>query len=687
MTMRDRMIRSLLVGLIMSATATLMAQEDKPSFLEWLVTDEKLEASMRPLHGHHLMSEAFPRKEIDTAIDVQSYDVTLDWYRALLTPRAQRGERKATGIVRAVVRARADSLSSIVFDATTLIIDSVTVNGQRIDFSKNVRSLTMTLPTLLRRGDDVEVTIYYANRSDDAGLYLFAEEDAKAINVPYASGFTFSQPENARRWFPCNDQPDDKAYFTAHVRVPVGFTAVSNGVPIDSVADGDTATVQTWQHDQVMATYLFAVNAAPYVLYMQEYTREDGTTMPIRNYHFDVDDEGTRYNARRAVRNVPEMFTAFEKYFGRYPYATYGHVAVSPVPFGGMEHQTMSTVNRRWLVGDQELGYAHEVAHQWIGDEVTCATWADIWLNEGGATWSEALWAEHYGGNPGYMNVLWAKRGQYMLVGLLEPPIYDIPIGIIFNVNTTYYKSSWVYHMMRRMVGDEAFFPALRAYITAYAKSSAQTYQFMEFLESQIPNPPVAWSTFFNQWLVKAGHPIYDAVVRPLPGGAEFAYRVTISQTQSEVNVPDVFEMPVRVRILGPGTTRDTVIVMTQRTQTIDIDLGWVPRELVVDPDNDILCEKQSTVVSVDGDERGSAEMRVLGPHPVTQGQPLRVLSSFDGTTSVRVIAVTGEVVATLDLPSGVSHMNTSMLVPGTYVLASADARADIHVPFIVVGR
>lgn len=676
-----------LVITALSSCTIMVAQEGKPSFLAWLVTDEKLEAALRPLHSHTMMTEAFPTKVIDTTIDVQSYDVTLDWYRALTTPRAQRGDRKATGIVKTVVRARADSLTSVVFDATTLIIDSVTVNGAKIVFRKNVRSLTMDLPSRLRRGQDVELTIYYANTSDDRALYLFAAEDALAINVPYASGFTFSQPEDARRWFPCNDQPDDKAYFTAHVRVPSGFTAVSNGVPTDSLVDGDSASIQSWHHDHVMSTYLFAVNAAPYVLFMQEYKRDDGTTMPIRNYHFDVDDQGTRFNARRAVENVPEMFAAFEKLFGRYPYATYGHVAVSPVPFGGMEHQSMTTVNRRWLVGDQELGYAHEVAHQWIGDEVTCATWADIWLNEGGATWGEALWAEHYGGNSGYMNVLWAKRGQYMLVGLLEPPIYDIPIGIIFNVNTTYYKSSWVYHMMRRMVGDDAFFPVLRSYIAGYAKRSAQTFEFMEFLKNEIPNPPVAWFDFFNQWLVKAGHPIFDAALRPLPGGAPFAYRVTISQTQSAANVPDVFHTQLRVRVLGPGTTRDTVIVMTQRTQTIDIDLGWVPREIVLDPENDILCEKQSSVVSVDGRESDAAQMRVLGPHPVTQGQPLRVMSSFDGAVNVRVVSVTGEVVATHELPSGVSHMNTSILMPGTYVLTTAGGRSEMHLPFIVTGR
>ena len=669
------------------ASASGQAQEDKPSFLEWLVTDEKLEASLRPLHGHQLMGESFPSKSIDTTIDVQSYDVTLDWYSALLTPRAQRGERKATGIVRTVVRARTDSLTSVVFDATTLVIDSVKVNGTKITYRKNVRSLTMDLPTMLRRGQDVELTIYYANRSDDAALYLYAKEDAQAINVPYASGFTFSQPEDARRWFPCNDQPDDKAYFTAHVRVPVGFTAVSNGVPIDSIADGDTASIQTWRHDQVMSTYLFAVNAAPYVLYMQEYKREDGSTMPIRNYHFDVDDQGTRYNARKAVQNVPEMFEAFENYFGRYPYATYGHVAVSPVPFGGMEHQSMTTVNRRWLVGDQELGYAHEVAHQWIGDEVTCATWADIWLNEGGASWGEALWAEHYGGNQQYISVMWAKRGQYMLVGLREPPIYDIPISIIFNVNTTYYKSSWVYHMMRRMVGDDAFFPALRAYIAKYAKGSAQTFQFMQFLEQEIPNPPVAWSTFFNQWLVKAGHPIFDAVIRPLPGGAPLSYRVTISQTQADVNVPDVFVMPIRVRVVGPTETRDTVVVINARTQTVDLNLGWVPRELILDPEIDVLCEKQSSVVSVDDAANTDDALRILGPHPVEQGQPLRVVSEYDGTVSAYVMSVTGEIVATVSIERGIVHLSTASLTPGTYVLAPSDARSHVRLPFIVVGR
>jgi aminopeptidase N len=578
-------------------------------------------------------------------------------------------------------------MTSVVFDATTLIIDSVTVNGQKITHRKNVRSLTMDLPSMLRRGEDVELVIHYANQSDDAALYIFAKEDAQVINVPYASGFTFSQPENARRWFPCNDQPDDKAYFTAHVRVPTGFTAISNGVPIDSVVDGDSASIQTWRHDEVMSTYLFAVNAAPYVLYMQEYMREDGTTVPIRNYHFDVDDEGSFYNARRAVRNVPEMFKAYEKYLGRYPYKTYGHVAVSPVPFGGMEHQTMSTVNRRWLVGDQELGYAHEVAHQWIGDEVTCATWADIWLNEGGATWGEALWAEHISGNPGYMNVLWAKRGQYMLVGLREPPVYDIPIGIIFNVNTTYYKSSWVYHMMRRMVGDSTFFPALRAYITRYAKSSAQTFEFMEFLEQSIPNPPVAWSTFFNQWLVKAGHPVYDAVIRPVPGGGAESYRVTISQTQFDVNVPEAFVMPLRVRILGPGTTRDTVVMISERTQSFDLQLGWVPRELVLDPDHDILCEKQSSVVSVDERLGAPGRIAVLGPHTAEQGQMLRVASYYDDVMPVRILAVTGEVVLSVSLPTGVSHIATSALPPGTYVLASADIRGDVRIPFIIVGR
>ncbi len=668
------------------AAASLAAQENKPSFVEWLIEDVKTRDIVAPRHPMPMGVQSFPQKEIDTTIDAQSYTVYFDWYMPLLTPRAERPRRKATAYVTSTVRSRVNDLPSVVFDAIGLEIDSVTSPSGRLQFQKTARTVTVNLPAPIDRGQDVTFTIHYAILNEDNGLYMYAEPDAAANNVPYASCFTFSQPENSRRWFPCNDQPDDKALFTARLRVPKGYTAVSNGVQIDSVADGDTATIQTWHHDVVMSTYLFAVNASKYVMYPQEYRRPDNSVVPIANYHFDVDQDGPFFNATNAVRNVPLMFEALESYFGRYPYTTYGHVAVSPVPFGGMEHQTMTTVNRIWLNGSYDLGYAHEVAHHWIGDDVTCATWADIWLNEGGASWSEALYDEYRFGRDGYMAVMNRNRSGYLQRGLAEPPIYDIPIANIFNVATTYYKASWVYHMMRRMVGDSVFFPVLRDYIAAYAKGSAQTYEFQAFLKARIPTPRVDWDTFFDQWLVKAGHPVFDVVARdsdiPMPN----TYRVTVAQTQQAENVPDVFIVPLQLRFLNGSNRFDTTVLMSQRSMVIDITLPFQLDSVAVNPDRDILSQQRSSVVSADEDP-STLWCVLAGSHPITAGEPLRLALTNVDNAVFTIRSISGETLGTTGAPAGVVLVPTDGLAPGMYVVTVTSGTRMRTIPFVINGQ
>ena len=645
------------------------SQEDKHTFVEWLVNDELILQSIRPIHPMPTMLAGFPSRQLDTTIDVVSYDVSLDWYSALLTPRSQRSERKSTGIVKAVVRSRVDNLAQVVFNAVAIAIDSVTTGSARITFTKNTQLLTMSLPTVLQRGEQMEFTIYYASLRDDNAIFLLSKQEANAENVPYAIGYTISEPEGARRWYPCKDQPHDKALFAAHVRVPKGFTVVSNGVATDTLVDGDSATVQSWRHDIPMPTYLFVVNASEFALYSQTYTRDDNSVVPISNYQFDVDVQGDTYNVINATTNVPRMFSALEARLGRYPYATYGHVAVAPFQFGGMEHQTISTINRQWLNGRAESGYAHELAHQWLGDKVSCATWADIWLNEGGATWSEALYRESYSGQQGYMAHMWSKRDSYMKFGVLEPPIYDIPLATLFNEATTYSKAAWVYHMMRQLVGSDVFFPALQSYLATYANGSVQTYQMLDFLKLAIPNPPVSWEAFFDQWLAKAGHPIFDVVMRKMDGPS-FTYRVVVSQTQNSANVPDVFVTPLRLRFLGLGYVLDTTMMIDARTSSIDVNTGFEVDDLLVDNDNDVLCEKNRTLVSVhDGDQQHDW-CRILGTHPILAGEPLRIHCEDVAGASVMIRTISGESVHSADILNGVSLVDTSGLLPGAYAIS-----------------
>jgi len=527
-------------------TSPVTAQEHKHLSMQEFYLDPTLYEMISPRHEYRVMEGGFPTKNIDSTVDVLSYELWFDWVMALQTARSERPERKTEAKVVMHVRFL-DGKPSLTLDARTVIIDSVFVDGAAAEFEKTNSVLEITPSSPFMANDTAVITVHFANASDTRGFYAYSQVEADTLDLLAPIAFTFSQPEDARRWFPCNDKPHDKAVFTVHTRVPTGYTVVSNGTRQDSTADTDTTSWQTWNHPLPMSTYLLCVNASKFHLYDQQYVRDDNSIVPIANYHWLEDQNGQTYSAERSLAEIPNMFAAMEDRFGTYPFETYGHVTVAPIPFGGMEHQSMSTINRRWLMGDIELGYAHELGHQWIGDEVTCATWADIWLNEGGASFSEALWYEAKLGPVGYASVMDARRTRYMRRGLDEPPVYDIPINIIFNEATTYSKSAWVYHMMRRQNGDALFFPALQSYIKKYHLAAAQTADMLALFKEEMPNPPVDWDTFFDQWLVKAGHPVLNGIVsaNTIAEGGMYRTRITITPMQSGENLPSDFQFPL----------------------------------------------------------------------------------------------------------------------------------------------
>lgn len=683
--MRHFLLLSVLIAALTTATAQheFDGHENKESFLHWMIQDDKLLESMQPRHPMPMLVNAFPSRELDTAIDVQAYHVYIDWYRPLLTRKDFRGPRKAECRVFIVVRARTPLDSSFTLDAVNLTIDSVFIGydagklpKERVNFTHTNGKLTIPLSKPLDRGKDVDVRIHYAVQRDDDAMNIWNKEDAAVNEIPGGSAFTFSQPEGARRFFPCNDVPHDKAGFSAEVRVPKGYAVVSNGREYSVSAEGDSATTHVWVDGEIMPTYLFTVNAGEFINYKQTYTRKDGSTVPVSNYHFAVDQDGAVYNATNALKNVQLWFESLEEKLGRYPFKTYGHVTVSPIPFGGMEHQTMSTINRFWLRGTAELGYIHELGHQWIGDLVTCATWADIWLNEGGASFTEALYAEYVKGQSSYASVLRNKRDRYMRRGQAEPPVYDIPIARIFNEATTYNKSSWVYHMMRRMLGDSVFFPVLRSYIEKYQYASAQTFQFKQHFVENVPNPPVSWDVFFDQWLVKQGHPEFAAVINmpESPQGATVPVRITVAQIQKAANVPVNFHVPLTLRVKWGATWYDTTIVMT--TPSIDVTYQFpndgstlsFPDESapasMIDPDESILCTRFGEVITGVDEESRTSDIRLIGPTPasdhimieVPEGAPLRTSwITADGKTLRELVLESGmQIIDVSSLPAGV---------------------------------
>lgn len=643
-----------------------------------------VEPEHTPLPSWCSASQQYLRERRPSAIrwrpyDVLRYDLFLDWVGLLSRTGTAAQDRIFTGVNRITVRIDSPQVRQLAFDAAAMRIDRATVNGISATVTQPAGdTVVVQLPFAVRAGDTVTVTLEYTSQTTrNIGLYLYPKGEfvgvgpaGDSVFVEERIAYTMSQPEDARYWMPCNDAPHDKALAEISVLVPDSFVVASNGW-LDTViqrSDPQFGRVRLyrWKDTVPIATYLMVVHASRYAEFGDVYVRPDGSRVPLPYYVWaaDVsnsDTTGRRYNARFAFRRVPEMMRAYEHFFGRYPFVKYGMAAVQPFAYGGMEHQTMTTVNRAWLRGWAEWGIAHELAHQWLGDLVSCATWEDIWLNEGGATWSEALWLEWIQGPRAYQNRMERARGDYLERRnvAMYLPLYTPPRELIFYYPTVYAKASWVYHMLRRMVGDSLFFAALRAYMERHRYGAAETEDLLASLQRDIPNPPVPWRVFFDQWVYSAGHPIIELqpVVSRLAEG-RYWVRCYVRQTQVGQNIPSVFVMPWVLRFIGrTGEQAEQRFISTEREVVVEAELPFFPDSVRLNAE-DVLCEYSVAPTTVRGEASEEASLQIL-PHPAQEGSVLEVVLPSAGVAKVELVSLTGEVQA----------LHAGFLEAGTYRL------------------
>jgi aminopeptidase N len=551
--------------------------------------------------------------------DVHFYHLDLD-----LDP----GNRILTGTVTVTARVVGADLTSLDLNLNdNLIVAWAKAGGQEVTASHVGDILTVTLDRTYVSGEPVSVQVAYSG--DPAGPHFgWDTYDGQPLI------WTLSEPYGARDWWPCKDLNTDKAdSVDITVTVPEDLIVASNGLLAAETVPSPGKKTFAWRERYPIATYLVSLAIHPFIILLDEYVADGGVTMPIE--HYVVADRAADAYSGFAI--TPDMITAFAGVLGEYPFLEekYGH---AHFPWGGgMEHQTLTSLYHGAY--NQQI-ICHELAHQWFGDLVTCADFGHIWLNEGFATWSEALWRELSEGPEAYHEEM--ADARYLGPGTIF--VYDPDnVGSIFNYHLSYRKASWVPHMLRHMLGDEDFFTAIRLYLDTHAHGSATTEQFQEVFEDVSGRDLTA---FFQQWIYGEYYPIYDFSWTPLPSGTGFQVATRIEQVQFP-NQP--FSMPLDIRIETDSGMVTHVVENSEAVQWYDFYVDEPVISVALDPDHWVLrVVNDQGITAAPEDVPAVAQLLGIVPNPFNPATEVRFSLPEDQPVRLAVFDISGRLVKTL---------------------------------------
>ncbi|HEX5438504.1 MAG TPA: M1 family metallopeptidase [Gemmatimonadaceae bacterium] len=518
-------------------------------------------------------------------IDVLHYDLGIDLPDTGATINAR-------AVLTVMRTARADSLR---LDLIGLHVDSVLVDRRPVRFGRDSANIFIPLPH--GEHDTVHVAVRYGGVATD-GLII------RHDSLGRWTAFGDNWPTRARYWIPSVDSPDDKATVTWTVTAPANRTVVANGElveeaplpPVAMAAAGSTSGVSgsprtrtIWREQRPIPTYTMVIAAAPLAYY-------DLGRSACGHSRFPGCVRQAVYVAPEVVDFLPGPFAQaddivnyYASLVGPFPYEKLSHLE-SSTRFGGMENATaIFYADRPFRRHTMRAGViAHETAHQWFGDAVTEVNFAHLWLSEGFATYFAALWMRHAQGDSAFRAEMARTRRQIIASSVTaERPVIDTAqTNYLKLLNTnSYQKGGWVLHMLRGLVGDSAFFHALRGYYNRYHGGNATTDDLRHEME-RASGQSLGW--FFSEWLRRPGYAElttswrYDTARK----------RVVVEIAQGTRFAPYRFPLTVAVRTSTGAVRRVTVRVAARRSQevTLPIALTAKPRGLTFDPDVQLLA-------------------------------------------------------------------------------------------------
>ena len=525
---------------------------------------------------------AFPgtraRYAPDRTVDVQHLALVLD---------VDPARRTVAGSATLRCSVIAPGTRAVEIDAVELAIERVTANGAEAAFRHDGKKLRVELAAALAAGAELVLAVAYRG-APRRGLYFIGPDDGyptKPLQV-----WTQGQDEDSRYWFPCVDTPNEKATSEVRVTVPAELFALSNGVLASDTTDGARRTLH-WRLDVPHSPYLVTLAIGDFAAIETRWR-----DVPVIYYV----ERGKEAEAERTLARTPEMLELFSKRFGvPYPYPRYAQVFVADFIFGGMENTSATTLTDTVLIDERAaLDYdidalvAHELAHQWFGDLVTCRDWGEGWLNEGFATYSEYIWREHHEGRDAADLELDEWQESYFgedtsrYRRTIATKLYDEPIDIFDH--HLYEKGGRVLHMLRHHLGDDAFFGALAHYLAKHRHGVVETRDLARAIE-EATGRNLDW--FFSQWVIDhAGHPELDVAMH-YDRDRRIA-TVTVEQKQKLDARTPLFRIPTRLRfrIEGERADVDVPIEITEAKHVFHVPLAGEPVQAIFDPGRVVLA-------------------------------------------------------------------------------------------------
>jgi aminopeptidase N len=513
--------------------------------------------------------------------------------------------------------------------------------------------LKLNLTNAISAGVLDSVTINYAGKPNSSGMGSFKQSSHDGDSIIT----TLSEPYGASDWFPCKNSLTDKMdSIDIIVQLPKQYRVGTNGVIVSEVPVNDTVKEVHWRHRYPIATYLVGIAVTNYAEFNEYALLSSGDSVKIVDYVYQEDSAFYAANPG----GIASIIQLFSDLFGDYPFKNekYGHAQWNYG--GGMEHQTMSFVT---FPNITEL-IAHEVAHQWFGDKVTCGSWEDIWLNEGFATYLAGLVYEYFG--PEYW---YPYRSQHQNRAFKDSTgsVFcedTTDISRIFSGSLSYSKGMYLLHMLRFKLGDEIFFSAARDYLNdpALSYGFARTEDLKQHLENASGQN---LDEFFNDWFYGKGYPSYNIKWAP---DSNKGINISIHQTQNNPSV-SFFEMPVPIEL--KDATHDTIVIIQCNVNDLTYKvapLSFTPDSVFFDPELWILAKNNT----VEYDPMLATEILIF-PNPTSDLITISYHEIEDAVQSLEIYDLEGRKMLSL-VAAGISFYNPvavdiSNLSAGFYLL------------------